>query len=109
MSKTSDVLNLAADYIDRGWTQGALARRKNGARADPNSPDAVSWCALGAIQRAQYDLKIPLLASQYAAIELIVHKAAISCGFRNIAIFNDETAETAEEVSALLRKVAKNA
>lgn len=33
------------------WTKGVMARREDGRGADVKGPEAVCWCALGAIRR----------------------------------------------------------
>src|SRR5215831_8082635 len=47
---------------ERHWTRNTLARtastyyNKNGGTTDPLSPEAVSWCLLGAGRRVRYEL-----------------------------------------------------
>ena len=49
---TRKILEAAREDIRRGWCRHATARDANGMRiADPTSPDAESWCAVGAIER----------------------------------------------------------
>ena len=50
-SKT-EYLCKARDYIERGWTQGSSARDVYGESVLANSPRAVTWCAIGAINAA---------------------------------------------------------
>jgi hypothetical protein len=38
------------------WTSGAWARDALGNRCSPLSPNAVRWCAVGALQKCAYDL-----------------------------------------------------
>jgi len=38
------------------WTQGALAKRKNGLPVEPTDPDAYRYCAVGALTRAACEL-----------------------------------------------------
>jgi hypothetical protein len=38
------------------WTSGAWARDARGNRCSPLSPNAVRWCAVGALQKCAYDL-----------------------------------------------------
>lgn len=50
---TLEILAKAREYIARGWCRFALARDTNGVPLwDPNSPDAVTWCATGAVMAA---------------------------------------------------------
>jgi hypothetical protein len=39
------------------WTKNALARDANGYPTDANSPEAVKWCASGAIHRCYRDAR----------------------------------------------------
>ena len=54
MSDDTKVLTKARDLISspERWTQGASARSANGCPVRVSCPDAVSWCALGAIEKA---------------------------------------------------------
>lgn len=40
----------------RQWTSGAAAKDANGYSINVRSPNAVAWCATGALQRAALDL-----------------------------------------------------
>ena len=41
---------LPSEYIQKGWERIAFARRQDGAWAEPNDPEAVSWCCYGALE-----------------------------------------------------------
>lgn len=41
------------------WTQGAFARDSQGSMIPPNHTAACSWCAIGALSRAAFELKAP--------------------------------------------------
>jgi hypothetical protein len=56
---TSLVLERAAEYVERGWTQHAFARTADGGEVGSGHPDAVAWCAGAAIGRAATDLGLP--------------------------------------------------
>jgi hypothetical protein len=91
----ADVLDRAADLIE---PEGAhlkydLARDANGRSVDPDSPDAVSWCAAGAIYAAG---GIPTDARD-AADDLIPGG--------NLVEFNND--HTQAEVVAALRQAAQ--
>lgn len=42
----------AKSYINKGWTQGCYARNKHGEHVAYYSDEAVSFCMLGALKRA---------------------------------------------------------
>lgn len=88
--KTSAVLLKAMDIIatpDK-WTKGSFARDINQVSTSADEPDAVCWCALGAIQKATKNSKASADASLYlvSAVETIV------------PIFNDYSSTTHDEV-----------
>lgn len=49
---TDSIIEGAAARLQIGWTQVNLAEDADGERCDPGDPDAVAWCALGAVQAA---------------------------------------------------------
>ena len=50
--KYSEVYNKTADLVEKGWTQGIMARDKWGTSCYPTSSLAVSWCLSGALTLA---------------------------------------------------------
>lgn len=53
------VLDRALELIRKGWTKRVLARDARGRDVDIDSSDAKAFCALGAIERAEFELKAP--------------------------------------------------
>ncbi|MEM8950739.1 MAG: hypothetical protein AAGA21_09420 [Pseudomonadota bacterium] len=53
-----NVLDHAWTLIERAedWTQTAAARDQEGAKVDPDAPEACRWCAIGAVEKAVADL-----------------------------------------------------
>ena len=49
---TVENLRQSRVYIDRGWTQRASARDEGGHPCSSTSEQAVSWCMIGAVNRA---------------------------------------------------------
>jgi len=47
-----ETLQRAKQYIEQGWTQKANARMADGKEVNSLAPEAVSWCAGGAINKA---------------------------------------------------------
>ena len=67
------------------WTRWSYARDISGHQIDPKSPGAVSWCAIGALERvAGYDQK----RSEEAYDALCIY-CVENTRFRNIALLND--------------------
>lgn len=42
----------AKGFLQKGWCRNAQGRRADGCYVDPESDEAVSWCAYGALVRA---------------------------------------------------------
>lgn len=53
VTTVAEELDKARALVEQGWTQGQFARDKNGQMVDPRSEMAVSWCAAGALDRAE--------------------------------------------------------
>jgi hypothetical protein len=62
VSAVADKLREARALIERGWTQLVSARDCDGNPVDCDQPNAVSFCAVGAVSRAydcDYDASCP--------------------------------------------------
>lgn len=55
------LLDCAAVYVDKGWTQTADARDATGEKVEPHADDAVCWCAQGALKAASFKLGVTTL------------------------------------------------
>ena len=99
MSDDTEVLTKARDLISspERWTQGASARSASGDVVHVSSPDAVSWCALGAIEKAA-DYKETWFEEAVKLCDVIPH---------GIATFNDSHAH-AEVLAAFDKAIEKN-
>lgn len=95
-----DLLLEAANLVDRGWTQHAYARGKDRYPIDPQSPDAVCWCALGAMRSAGP----PEGDTFRLAVELLRRHVGVT-----VNIWNDGPDQTATAVAAKLREVGASA
>ena len=56
--KASEVIIKARSLIEAGWTQGASARDKHGARKNIRDDNATHFCALGAVNRVLYKVEM---------------------------------------------------
>lgn len=79
--------------IEKGWTQGALARDELGAEVWPRHPAASCWCLLGAIRRVALGDTEAEEARQMVFDQL---------GSVAIATWNDTPGRTQAEVLAVL-------
>ena len=107
----------AAEVVDRGWCQGTLAKDRHGAGVMSCDPDAVAWCANGAVYRAVEGpagivlMSNEALARADAALELLAQRVDF-VGQHSldpldpatvVARWNDAAGRTAAEVAAMLR------
>jgi hypothetical protein len=105
------VIDKTIETLNRGWTRGVGARNNSGLQTSPCSPDATSWCLLGALDKSAKELNLaPIVMSLilYSLTEKVQRKK----GFQEIwgshpylqppAIFNDFVAKDVEEVISLL-------
>ena len=97
-SMAAEVLDLAALYIDRGWTQGSRARDAHGEPCEEFTMEAVCWCAFGAISAASHRLNV-LQEIMNKALMGLVHKA----GTWEIAAWNDRGGQRADIVARTIR------
>jgi hypothetical protein len=98
-----DILTKAAALLESSptaWTQSVIARNAAGRVAAPNSPEACSWCALGAIAKVRgqpYATRTNCPATQL--LETYLGEYAGN--------YNDRPQRTREEVIAALRGAAE--
>ena len=102
------VLDYAATLIDGGWTQLAEARDQHGNRCMATSPEAVCFCATGAMRRATRILVGPATTEKVCAIYSYIHRVMrvviAQFGYTDIERWNDALHQrTRTEVAAGLR------
>jgi hypothetical protein len=93
MAKKVKVLK-AIDFIRKGWTKHNYAVDANGRACDPQAPEAVKWCAYGAIDVA-YKEDAKRNQALKALREVICTPA--------IAVWNDKS--TKKQVLAAFKEV----
>lgn len=117
----SAVLRTAASRVRRGWCRGGFARGPFGLfQVDKLGPFALRFCAVGAIERAAFDLTeseaSPLAYSnaRAAAIERLARflpaepeRTGLAADTAAVVRFNDHLAVTAAEVAAKLEEAAR--
>ena len=99
---------LPSDIVENGWTQGVFAQDENQWHVEYGSPDAVCFCASGAILRAEHDGTLFAIQCDNLRerIEKEIHIERDEFGFikfSSITLWNDFFARTKEEVINLLR------
>ena len=103
MSTTTDdatILVRAAEIVEKGWCQGATARDAKGVSVATDDPRATRWCLIGAIAKAEYELKGWVKVGGHTACEQ-------ACGGSGLTSFNDAPGRTAAQVAAALRRAAE--
>lgn len=101
--KQLDRLVLARKKIEQGWCKGSYAKDSQGNKVVETSPDAVSWCAIGAMHSTDPGAFFPITKDHPLCMA--------SRGFRNITYFNDDPRTTKQDVLDLFDraiKIAKN-
>jgi len=123
--KDSEVLSAAAEIVMNGFAKDGYALNEAGLRVDIMSPDAKTFCMLGAVTRIKGDLReadiivnrwvSPLLPKRITIIggqsAYVLREAAPNVRQypQSPRIWNDEPMRTKEQVAAVLREAAKSA
>ena len=106
--KCSEIYNEAADLVEKGWSQNAFARNKNGFSVDPGGDGATSWCLSGALWLVTYGKGTFNRPSDYRTS--ILYKLVQDLKLKKfVAAWNDDPDRTQEDVVKLLRDAAKQA
>lgn len=88
------------------WTRYSSAKNKAGMNVAVEDPAAVKFCAMGALQRAQWNLTGNYIGEQnHRLFNVLQEEAGLVLGIRNasVSMFNDD-AENAESVLNLFRR-----
>jgi hypothetical protein len=95
----AEVLRKAAAKVRQGWTQRVSARNALGECVSHASPNAVCWCADGALS-----VVAPISATDayVAAIDAL----GLEIGQRDFVSWNDAPHRTAEEVASAMERAA---
>ncbi len=107
MTNVADILRSAADLLEPegAWTKGASARNAEGGSVSPRSPDACSWCVLGALDVVTVDVPPELFWRALLGLEQHLERH-LEIG--NLAAWNDEQPNS-KPVVAVLRAAAEAA
>lgn len=99
--EVAGVLLAAAELLEKpgAWTQGEFAKTASGDGTYWNSPDAVCWCAEGAIRH---------VGGGSDAIITLRRSLGLPGGLYPVAGWNDKHIRTQAEVVSALRSAAKS-
>lgn len=95
-----ETLEAARALLARGWTQNVCARNEKGEGVGSRAPEAVCWCALGAINA------VTSSSFEGAAVRAAVYQAILDSvrsrhPFLDLSGWNDRPNRTQEEVLEL--------
>ena len=108
MTLTLDGLRRARARIAQGWTTEELARFADGDACHPCSPDAVAWCAYGAIEAAangDNHLEARLRSSLSEEMPLVIDESGNESR-EEIHEWNDRQSSSAPVLAAYDRAIA---
>jgi hypothetical protein len=99
-----EVFQEARARITRGWTRVVAARDKQGNGVAASDPEAVCWCALGAVRAAMgaIDLDMTLISDTLGDL---YRGALVETGFRTVVGFNDTLTTTVDDVLAFFDRI----
>lgn len=94
-----EILQVAKGFIERGYTKQYFARNGNDAPVDSKDPNAVCWCAAGAVRRA-VPKGVQSELMEYDALYQL--RLSLPEGASNDLVeYNDRPTTTKEDILAL--------
>ena len=115
--KTHDVLKMAADLVDKGWTRGALALSDTGALCGWDDSDAASFCLVGALSVASQSASSRqlsgesdvdyLFSSCLTVLRALLKKRGELGNGKDLETWNDKPFRKKREVVDLLLEAAR--
>lgn len=93
---TLEILQKARGLIEKGWTQGEIARGKDNERRSEYDSEAICWCMVGSIFCASGPLDDYLIPNPERKKAFLAIESAV--GRLNLAAWNDESGRTQSEV-----------
>lgn len=95
---TKQILEKAKSFLEKGWTRCAYARSENLLNVAPDSPQAVCWCALGAIEAAYLILDVRI-SYKFKAANLLAEAINLGREYKaTIPSWNDCICSSKEEM-----------
>ena len=114
--KTYDVLRMAADLVDKGWTRGALALSDTGALCGWDDSDAASFCLVGALSVASQSASSRQLSGEsdvyyfsscLTVLRALLKKRGELGNGKDLETWNDNPDRKKREVVDLLLEAAR--
>lgn len=102
-SRVLDVLALARAFVAAGHCKGHVARTGGGGNCLPWHPAAAAFCALGALERAGFELGIDRGSALYHTAEDLLDSLSLEY---DMVTFNDAPETTQADVLALFDQAA---
>ena len=100
----AQLLEAAARFEDREWTQGAYARDPEGCHIPYSHPRAVQFCASGRLMRIRHEN--PAAADQVSGFRLLQEILYEIPGEKDLMAWNDRPTRQPEQVRQLFRQAA---
>ena len=96
---------IAAKLVEKGWSQHRLAFNGKGEHVDAHSPEAESWCAMGALYRAGFVVAGKRSRGDELAFTARSHIERTLLTGENLMVWNDKPDREAGEVADLFKGV----
>lgn len=90
----------ARQKLERGWTQGVMARDACGERVAPCDPEARCWCLEGALKYV-----LDMNTTEYVAYREVCGKLRRTVRWTELFLWNDAPGRKKEEVLSALDDV----
>ena len=94
----------ALSFIEKAWGRGCHARSADGSYCLPTSPEAVQWCAQGALSAAAFKLGVLVRDERFTAA--IVYADSKRGPRISITDWNNAPGQTTERVADAFRQGA---
>ena len=104
MTTVLGVLERAKKRVTQGWIQFFLAKTKNNLPVVGCHPDAIKWCALGALEGSTKDGDLWDWGSEASAAQSFIEDHVLH---RNLVTWNNDPKRTQEEVVDLFDRAIK--
>ena len=99
------ILTEARALIEKGWTQGKLAKNVWGHQVRYDDPDACAFCSLGALRKAVHKINPDLYPKLRHQLALAIGEdPSAGSEYYQVVRFNDAPGRTQAEVLAMFDK-----